>query len=434
MNKEGFSAIAALRPAALARRTMTAKATADRSNAERLAEILGAECRRNPLGSHLVLRRLFSEPCIHQAGPRALRLLAPGAADEAADPRTWLFLDTETTGLAGGTGTYVFMVGIAWWGEDGLTVEQFFMRDYSDEPSLLHELSRILAGRPVLVTFNGKSFDWPLLETRFRMARLGPIAPPRVHMDLLHPARQLWRYRLRSVALSALERQVLELDRGHDIPSETIPGRYFDFLRGGPAEPVAEIFHHNQMDLRGLAILAVHISRLLEDPENQECEATELFGISRLLQRRGEAPLAELCYERALSGGLADLPGRSARRELALLAKKNRDFGRANQLWQELLDRSNDGFEAYEQLAMYFEHQARDYEKAAGLTREALTELREALTSSRILPHQYRRWHAGLQHRLDRLVHKNSTARRASATSRPESEGQTGSQQMPEKM
>ena len=103
-------------------------------------------------------------------------LLMPDAPEEVADPEQWLFLDTETTGLAGGTGTYAFLVGLAWWEGGGLEVEQLFMRDYSEERSLLAALAERLAERPVLVTFNGKSFDWPLLETRYRMTRT--IPPP----------------------------------------------------------------------------------------------------------------------------------------------------------------------------------------------------------------------------------------------------------------
>src|SRR6266550_1823638 len=122
------------------------------------------------------------------------------------DPDKWLFLDTETTGLAGGTGTYAFLIGLAWWDACGLQVEQFFMRDFAEEHSLLHELSHRIAERPVLVTFNGKSFDWPLLENRFTMTRSIAVPKLAAHLDLLHPARALWKLRLGSVRLGELER------------------------------------------------------------------------------------------------------------------------------------------------------------------------------------------------------------------------------------
>jgi uncharacterized protein YprB with RNaseH-like and TPR domain len=369
-------------------------------------ELLQAECRSNRCGEHIAVRRRFAEPRIFQPAPQALRLLAPGAAAEIADPRHWLFIDTETTGLAGGTGTYAFLVGIAWWDDDGLAVEQLFMRNHSEEASLLSELGRILAERRPIVTFNGKSFDWPLLETRYRMTRVGRIETPPAHLDLLHPARQLFRFRLKSLALSELEKHVLSLDRGYDIPSATIPGRYFDFLRGGPAEPVAEVFHHNQMDLRGLAALAVHITDLLREPANASCEPAELYGMSRLLQRRGENQLACLTYERALAGDLPSAAERSAKRELALFAKREGQFDRANRLWEELAEDENAGPEAYEHLAIYYEHHARDIRRAAGLARQAMVKLRNASDTRRISPASYRQWHARFQHRLNRLESK----------------------------
>jgi uncharacterized protein len=241
-------------------------------------QLLGAQVRRNHYGEHLAVAQWFATPEICAPDARSLSLLLPpqrtGAADVldcAIDPDQWLFLDTETTGLAGGTGTYPFLVGIAWWDAGGLQVEQFFMRDLDEEHSLLLELAERMAARPILVTFNGKSFDWPLLETRYRMTRKIRAVTPKAHLDLLHPARQLWRLRLGSVRLKDLERHVLSgaersLDwtRHDDIDSSLIPQFYFDFLRGGPAEPLAGIFHHNRMDLRGLAALAGKIFTLLD--------------------------------------------------------------------------------------------------------------------------------------------------------------------------
>ena len=207
------------------------------AGADRLAEILGASPRSNRFGEHLGLRRWFSEAVGdglarnapgQEIDPAALSLLAPGAPKEVRDPTQWLFLDTETTGLAGGTGTYPFLVGIAWWDAGGLEVEQFFMREQSEEHSVLVALAERMAERRVLVTFNGKSFDWPLLETRFRMTRAIKLPAPRAHIDFLHPARNLWRLRLGSVRLQDLEKHVLGWNRGADVMSELDP---FDLLR-----------------------------------------------------------------------------------------------------------------------------------------------------------------------------------------------------------
>src|ERR1700722_14163514 len=220
--------------------------------AEELAARLEGKVLANSFGEHLSVKKWFSEP-IGFAAPEGevnaavLRLLAPDAATEVSDPKQWLFLDTETTGLMGGTGTYPFLVGIAWWDAGGLEVEQFFMRDYHEEQALLVTLAERLAERRVLVTFNGKSFDWPLLETRYKMTRKIPAPVLRGHLDFLHPARNLWRIRLGSVRLAELEKHVLGWDRGADLISAMIPQFYFDYLRGGSPEPLVQIFLHNQM-------------------------------------------------------------------------------------------------------------------------------------------------------------------------------------------
>ncbi|MBI1737822.1 MAG: ribonuclease H-like domain-containing protein, partial [Acidobacteria bacterium] len=231
-----MSRIAALRPVRRAT-PETAECVQPIGDPDALAQIVGGEVQRNEYGEHVVVRRWYAEPESFTPHASALRLLAPGSAAALSDPQQWLFLDTETTGLAGGTGTYAFLVGVAWWDAGGLQVEQYFMRDFGEEHSLLLALGERLRERPVLVTFNGKTFDWPLLETRYRMTRAIEAQALRAHLDLLHPARQLWRMRLASVRLTELEKHVLGWDRGPDLWSQMIPQLYFDYLRGGSAVP-----------------------------------------------------------------------------------------------------------------------------------------------------------------------------------------------------
>src|SRR5258708_15944906 len=245
-----FSRLAALKPA----RPMPARPAAIRTPGEEdsLGRLLGAGVAANHFGEQLAIRNWFSTPEFADPSSTTLELLSR-ARDESlsrktraalADPEKWLFLDTETTGLAGGTGTYAFLIGLAWWDAGGLQAEQFFMRDFSEEHSLLHELSARVASRPVLVTFNGKSFDWPLLESRFTMTRSIAVPKLAAHLDLLHPARALWKLRLGSVRLVELERHIPEaprprLQRTNHTSSTLIPHLSFDYLRGGPAEPLA---------------------------------------------------------------------------------------------------------------------------------------------------------------------------------------------------
>ncbi len=377
----------------------------------RLAELLGASVQCNRSGEYLALRKWFSESIGGDApegafDAAALRLLAPDAPDDIADPEQWLFLDTETTGLAGGTGTYPFMVGIAWWDAGGLEVEQFFMREHSEEHSVLVALAERIAERPVLITFNGKSFDWPLLETRYRMTRT--IRPPklRAHLDFLHAARNLWRQRLGSARLQDLEKRVLGWNRGADVMSELIPSIYFDFLRGGSPDPLVPIFYHNQMDLRGLAGIATRVLSLLADPEASGSDALELFGVSRICERRGDSTRARKLYSRSIASKLPEETSRAARRSLARLAKREGDFPAARELWEGMLGSSRDGLDAYEQLAMHFEHRTREHHIAAEVVRRALAELHQANRLGTIATAVHRLRKVRFEKRLSRIETK----------------------------
>jgi len=377
-----------------------------RIDPERLAQILGATTKTNQYGDYLSVRCWCAQPPRYSPNSRALKLLSPEAPDQIADPDQWLFLDTETTGLAGGSGTYAFLVGIAWWEGGGLEIEQFFLREYSEERALLFALRERIAEHPVVVTFNGKSFDWPLLETRYRMSRKISVPTPRAHLDFLHPARNLWRLRLGSVRLSELERHVLGWDRGADLLSGVIPQIYFDYLRGGPPERLVPVLNHNQMDLRGLAALSSRILSLLGDAESLGQDGLELFGVSRICEKRGQQTRARRLYEKSIASFLPTETDRVARRSLARLAKREGDFELACALWKNALGNSRHGYEAYEQLAMYYEHKARDPEQAQQVVREAINELRRAFHIGDITPGAYREFKAKFDRRMERLERK----------------------------
>ena len=440
-----FAHIAALRPARGGEKhsARASDVSADiSSETDRIAHLLGGSVNRNHFGDHLSVRRWYSTPEVCVPDARSLSLLLPRTLysedllQSACDPEQWLFLDTETTGLAGGTGTYPFLVGIGWWDAGGLQVEQFFMRDLDEEHSLLLELSERMAQRPVLVTFNGKSFDWPLLETRYRMTRTIPAFAPKVHLDFLHPARQLWRLRLGSVRLRDLERHVMSGDgraldwsRHDDIDSSLIPQIYFDYLRGGPAEPLAGVFHHNRMDLRGLAAVAGKILALLDSgrgianaahPDTHD--PVDVLGLSRLLHRRGHRTRARELYEGALLAGLPRPVERLAQAELAQLAKRELDYTRAASLWNDLRKAPDKtapskatilredaerglraAIDSAEQLAIYYEHRAKQPRRAVDLVREALSDLHEAKRIGSFTGSRANKLESRLAHRLARL-------------------------------
>src|SRR5713101_3278808 len=301
-----------------------------------LSRLLGAGIATNRYGQYILVRNWFSSPEYCDISAVSLELLSRSRDDALSNPSKWLFLDTETTGLAGGTGTYAFLIGLAWWDAGALQVEQFFMRDFGEEHAILHEVAARIAERPVLVTFNGKAFDWPLLENRFTMTR--SIAVPRLaaHLDLLHPARALWKLRLGSVRLVELERHVLDAPRlgwhrADEVASCLVPQHYFDYLRGGSAEPLVGVVRHNQMDLRGLAALFGKINALLtaRHEANEEINSLDLFGLSRFLERRGESGRAQAACSAALNLGLPVEFRPKACRSLALLAKRRGEHDRA---------------------------------------------------------------------------------------------------------
>ena len=299
-------------------------------------------------------------------------------------------------------------MGIAWWEGGGLEIEQLFMREYSEERSLLFALRDRIVERPVVVTFNGKSFDWPLLETRYRMTRKISAPTPRAHLDFLHPARHLWRLRLGSVRLSELERYVLGWDRGADLLSGLIPQIYFDYLHGGPPERLVPVLNHNQLDLRGLAALSSRILALLSDVENLGQDGLELFGVSRICEKRGEDIRARSLYEKSIASFLPSETDRVARRSLARLAKRQGDFDLACELWKDALGNSRHGYEAYEQLAIYYERKAGDPEQALEIVKQALEELRRAIQVGDIAPGPYREIRARFDNRLQRLERKSN--------------------------
>jgi uncharacterized protein YprB with RNaseH-like and TPR domain len=407
-----FSRLAALQPAhrsgsalngGTPRATVAppARTLRDPSEEDTLARLLGAGASRNRFGEHLAVRNWYASPEFAQPSEMALEILSR-TRDEAqsrktraalSDPEKWLFLDTETTGLAGGTGTYAFLVGLGWWDAGGLQVEQLFMRDFTEECSVLCALAARLAERPVLVTYNGKTFDWPLLESRFTMTRSLAVPELAAHLDLLHPARAVWKLRLGSVRLADVERHVLNpatlgWDRDDDTASAMIPQYYFDYLRGGPPEPLLGIARHNQMDLRGVAALYGKLDALIstELPDAGSVDGRDLFGLSRYLQRRGHRERAQTVCTQALDFGLPHEVRPQARRELALHAKRRGEHERAAELWHEIVGGdASEGVHACEQLAIHYERRAKNHERALEFAQLALAELRKVrLLNSRL--------------------------------------------------
>ncbi len=393
-----------------------------------LAKLLGAEIRQTQYGEHLLVRKSLAagglrvsaladpSPGLEMGTPSPLHVLLRTSNIAVCPSEEWLFLDTETTGLAGGTGTYAFLVGMAQVVDGRIELEQFFMRDFREESSMLADVAARLAGYSLLITFNGKAFDWPLLETRFRMQRMRLEEAPALHLDLLRPSRHLWRAQLGSASLADLERGVLGIRRVGDVPGERIPRLYFDYLRSGSAEPMVEVFRHNENDLlalvrltaKMLGLLAPMQSGLAGDSERKP-SPLESYGLSRLFHLAGWREAAREHYEKAVA---AELPREfkcAAQRALAGLYKRERNYDRANRLWEELLQADEDFLHAAEELAIFYEHRARDCDKAATIVRQAISRLHGALRRNRLEPYQHRRMVERLEYRLQRLQQKRTS-------------------------
>ncbi len=285
----------------------------------------------------------------------------------------WAFLDTETTGLAGGSGTYAFLIGVGSIGAEGFKVRQFFMRDYEEEPSLLHALSAHLAQFDVLVTYNGKTYDQPLLETRYRMCRMRPPLSRLQHLDLLHGARRLWKLRLDSCRLVDLENQILGVERDGDIPGELIPFLYFEYLRTKAAFRLVPVFHHNAIDILTTACLTAIVPFAFRDPGAlQAVHGADLVGLARWLLANGEREQALGLMRRAVDTGLPDALLFRTLWDAACLEKK---LGREDAALASLADlaQSTNPFRAaaLEALAKHYEHREKNYAMALDMVAAA---------------------------------------------------------------
>src|SRR5260370_10564322 len=222
-----------------------------------------------------------------------------------APPSKWAFLDTETTGLAGGAGTYGFLSGGGRITGEGFRVRQFFMREFGEEASLLHSLSEHLSQFDVLITYNGKTYDQPLLETRYRMQRSKPPFSRLAHLDLLFGARRLWKLRFESCRLVELENQILGVEREGDLPGEMIPYVYFEYLRTREAFRLVPIFHHNSIDILTLACLPAIGPLAFSDPDSAPIRhGAEMLGLARWLRSAERLEQALALMRRAGDSGL----------------------------------------------------------------------------------------------------------------------------------
>ena len=287
-----------------------------------------------------------------------------------------LFLDTETTGLSGGTGTFAFMIGLGFFQEGGFHVHQLFMRDHSEETASLSLLKEVLDSFQFLVTFNGRYYDIPLLETRFILSRIASRIKGMPNFDLLYPSRKIWKGAYENCRLITLESQLLGVEREDDIPSEWVPTLYFDYLRTGNGQKIFPVFYHNRMDILSMVALAGRIHLIYHDPRAaRPRKGVEHLALGRLFYEHGHLGKAVPCLEMALERCNDDLAW-EVMRWLSMALKRTGQDERARSLWEEMLSwpYKKDVF-PYIELAKYHEHRLKDCETAISYVSQALEQI-----------------------------------------------------------
>jgi uncharacterized protein len=353
---------------------------------------LNGSWRETPSGRSFVISHRFAPDDLHGRHrvvefAETLEEASPAAAlvGRSSAARPFVFFDLETTGLNGGAGTHAFLVGCGWFDEQGgFVTEQHLMTDFADERSMLGVVAEDLRRAGTLMSFNGKSFDAPMLETRYLFHRLESPCASRPHVDLVHPARRFWGSDGEAgCSLGALEAQLLAVGRTGDVPGFEIPARYFRFVRTGDATSLVEVLHHNRLDLLSLSGLTARIFHLVQAGPGAATRAREALALGRVYRESGLDERAEHAFERTLTllqdeaagHGTSDFSFAARRRErlalkvdalrgLALLARRQRRYEAAAVRWQQLVDLvecpAHISREAIEALAIYHEHRARD--------------------------------------------------------------------------
>lgn len=306
------------------------------------------------------------------------RTLRRVGLDGAFDTTRTLFFDTETTGLSGGTGTVAFLIGVGRVENGELVVRQFLMPGYAAEFALLERVNRLAEGCDTAVTFNGKSFDVPLLASRCLMNRMqNPIGEMR-QLDLIYPARRVWKMRLKDCSLANIEEKALGVRRKNDLPGSEVPERYFTFLKTQDMRLLTDIVEHNRQDIVSLVMLLLKLYAVYDSPIEQT-SMLDVFSLGRALDRQGERQEAGKCYRLAARPpsmtsmeSLSEMRAApAANRNLSILLRREGDQAGAQKVWREMIRRGQLGVFPYVELAKALEHREGNLEEALLITRRA---------------------------------------------------------------
>jgi uncharacterized protein YprB with RNaseH-like and TPR domain len=320
------------------------------------------------------------------------------------DLRRSLFFDTETTGLAGGSGTYIFLAGAGYFENDKFIIRQFFLRDFPDELATLQAINKLLNSFSGLVSFNGKSFDWPLLQTRFIYHRIKSALTDPPHLDLLHAARRVWKHRLRDCSLGNLENEIILVHRDNDIPSYLIPQLYFQYLRTKDPQPLHKVFYHNETDILSLVSLTIMLNQIHEQPIQKLDHSVDLTTLAKHYENTNQWQRNIAIYQALLKSESNMEFKAEINLRLSYCYKRLGQWENALSLWEQLLASGSFRIEPYEELAKYYEHLVRDYNKAEQIVLKALANLEiiEQIQNNSCCSNSYK----NLTHRLQRIREK----------------------------
>jgi uncharacterized protein YprB with RNaseH-like and TPR domain len=321
---------------------------------------------------------------------------------ESLDLSTALFIDLETTGLSGGTGVVPFLVGMGYYRDDKFYVSQYFLGEMGEEERMIQELGQFLTEMNFqsVVSYNGKGFDIPLLETRFILHRKPFLLSELPHLDFLYSARSLWRHKHENCRLFHLAREVVNADRAEDIPSAEIPWRYFQYLNTGNFELIEPILYHNQEDI--LSLRGVGVAGALVFSEKEEkglVDAMDLYGAGKIMEKVGEVEKSLDFFQKALDGELSDEISLEAKKKISYHFKKNQDWEKAVMMWKEMTSAETASMSqllSFRELAMYLEHKEKKFEEAREIAEEGFV-MSMGFSSY---------YEKDFAHRLDRLKQK----------------------------
>jgi uncharacterized protein len=324
------------------------------------------------------------------------------------------FLDLESTGLSGGTGTMAFLVGVGKYSDEGFQIAQFFLQEPDQELAMLIAVEQFISSCQVLVTFNGKSFDIPLLTTRYRLNDWRNPFHSLIQIDLLHLARRLWRDRLTNRSLINLEAQIINFKRAEDdIPGWMIPQIYFDYLRDKDPSLLIKVFYHNAMDVLSMAALLTHSSIMISDPYNHNSlPPVDILSMAKFQEDLGHIDTAVELFLHGLnnfelltdpSTTLAQL---DAIIRLARIYKRKSEYQPAIQLWKKAAQMKS--ITACVELAKAYEHIEKDFYEALLWTKTGLDLLQEEKISS----YDQQNWENELNYRIARIERKIATTRK----------------------